>query len=157
MSFLTKTYLVCNASMMSRIKAIPGFKVNLGQSLLNRQNKYSPADIAIQTHTQFFKEIIHLNGYLGSLHVYTSLRYLNDAISIFNGQDRIDLEIDSEEDVYSAINRGLKEMGKRTGYITDTKAPEEPKIETDTEYKRPAKKLEEMTLDERIQFARNRK
>ncbi len=155
--FLTKTYLVCNNNTVLKIKKISGFKVNLGQALLTRDNKFNPPDVAIQMHTQFFNEIIHLNGYLGSLHVYTNMGYPDDSISIFNGQDRVDVEINGDR-VYDSINSGLKIMGKKTGFIVDAK-PEPTPAETvvETEYKRPQKKLEEMSIDERIQFARNRK
>jgi hypothetical protein len=54
------------------------------------------------------------------------------------------------------INSGLKEMKKKTCKDTNIQV-DEIKQEEIKEYKQPNKSISEMTLDERIAFARNKK
>ena len=156
-NFLQKTYLVCNSSLIREISKIDGFSINLGQALMNKQkNILHPTDICIQTHLLFFKEIILLYGYLGSLHVYSNNSYSINSLSVFNSQERIDMALGQSYNIFDIINKGLKEMAEKTGYNTSTEAPK--KIEVlQEEYIKPNKQFNEMTDAERIAYARNRK
>lgn len=156
-NFLQKTYLVCNSSLIREISKIDGFSMNLGQALMNKQkNILYPSDICIQTHLLFFKEIILLYGYLGSLHVYTNNSYNINSLSIFNSQERIDMNLEQGYNMFNIINKGLKLMADKTGYNTNIEAPKKVEVLQD-EYIKPNKPLNEMTDAERLAFARNRK
>lgn len=155
-NFLQKTYIVCNSSLIREISKIDGFIMNLGQALLNKQkNTLYPSDVCIQTHILFFNEIILLNGYLGSLHVYSNNSYNVNTIGLFNGQERIDLSLDSSSDIFNVINKGLKEMALKTGYTTSTDVVKPIEVIKE-EYIKPNKPFNEMTDAERIAYARNR-
>lgn len=155
-TFLTKTYIVCNNEILKHIKKINGFQINLGQALMNFRQQLSPADLVIQMHIQLYNEIILLNGYLGSLYIYCNGNYKSNTLSIFNEQERLDIEVNDYNDIYNIINSGLKEMKKKTGKDTNIQVDEIKQKEI-KEYKQPNKSISEMTLDERIAFARNKK
>jgi len=153
--FLTKTYLVCNSLVFGQIRKIEGFSLNLGRSLLNMDKKLIPSDVVIQKHIMRYDEILQLNGYLGSLHVYNNPRYPQDQFSVFNEENRVDIKMGNKT-ILEAINEGLNRMAEVCGIKVDI-APKKEEVEEKLEYIRPSKKLEEMSLDERILFARNRK
>ena len=146
--------MVCNSSVFNQIRKIEGFSLNLGRSLLNMDKKFIPSDVVIQKHIMFFDEILQLNGYLGSLHVYNNSRYSQDQFSVFNEKNRVDIRMENKT-ILEAINEGLNKMAEICGIKADI-APPPADASKEQKYVRPAKKLEEMTLDERIQFARNR-
>ena len=152
--FLTKTYLVCNSQVFTHIRKIEGFSLNLGRSLLNLDKKFIPADVVIQKHIMFFDEILQLNGYLGSLHISVNSRYQVGQFSVFNEKNRVDVKMENK-DILEALNEGLNKMADICGIKADIVPPSETKKEEI--YVRPKKKLEEMNLEERLLFARNRK
>lgn len=155
MDFLKKTYLVCNLSVLDQLKQIEGFKIHLGQQLLNQKQEFNPGDVNIQMHVAFFQDIIQMVGFLGSLQIYTSNKQNSNSISIINEKNKIDVQLNLHNSIYEAINDGLNSMALITGYKVKT---EEIKIKKEEEiYVRPDKKLEEMSISERIAFARNRK
>ncbi len=152
--FLSKTYLVCNSYLLAQLRQIEGFSINLGQSLLNQAHEYNPADINIQMHRNFFDEQIQLIGFLGSLQIYTSYRQPVSVVSVVNEKHKVDSNLEGNKTLYATINEALKSMALITGYTVKTE--NKIKIEKDEVYVRPDKKLEEMSMAERIQFARNR-
>ncbi len=153
-NFLQKTYLVCNSGLIKDISKIDGFLMNLGQALVNKnRNILHPADVCIQTHILFFKEIILLYGYLGSLHIYTNNSYPLNKLSVFNSEDRVDIDI-VDNTIMNAINKGLKEMAKLTGYNTNTTTPKNVDIVKE-EYIKPNKTMKEMDDNERKSFMQN--
>lgn len=153
--FLSKTYMICHSHLLNTLKEIDGFTINLGQSLLNQNHQFNPADINIQTHLSFFNEQIQLIGFLGSLQIYTSFKQPIDAISIINERNKVDVGLEQNKTLYVSINEALKSMALITGYHvkTEDKMNKKEKIEV---YVRPDKNLEDMSIAERIAYARNR-
>jgi hypothetical protein len=78
---------------------------------MNFRQQLSPADLVIQMHIQLYNEIILLNGYLGSLHIYCNGNYKSNTLSIFNEQERLDIEVNDYNDIYNQfrIKRNEKE------------------------------------------------
>lgn len=155
-NFLTKTYLVCNANMLSEFKKIEGFQVNLGMSLLNSSMQFNPADVNIQMHLLCHKEIIQMIGFLGSLQIYSCYKYSNDDICIVNDKNKVNVKMNSDKKLYDLINEGLNDIAKLSGYKVNINT-ENKNNEKAEEYVKPDKKFSEMTFDERIKYARNLK
>ena len=158
-NFLQKTYIVCNSIILQHIKKIKGFQLNLGQSLINKQtNMMQHNDISIQTHIMYFEEIILLCGYLGSLGIYSNGNYKTNMISFFNGKERVDLEFNDFNDMFSVINNGLNEMAIKTGYTTDIENKDVIELnKIKEEYIKPNKLLKDMNEQERLAYIRNMK
>lgn len=152
--FFNKTYMICHANLLGELKKVEGFKVNLGQSLLNQQMQFNPQDVNIQMYLAFFNGIIQLIGYLGSLPIYSSHSQSTTVISIINEKNKVDITLRQSYTLTQSINEGLNNMALITGHKVKTE--EKEIVIKEEKYVRPNKKLEEMTQAERIAFARNR-
>jgi hypothetical protein len=152
----TNTYIVCNSSLVMKLKSIPHFNMNLGQSLIDKKMNFNPADITIQKHYLFHDEIINLVGFIGSLTVYTKSDSLMDRIYLYNEKETFDYTLDANMSLYDNINLALglffDKLGIKSNVVTK---PEEPIAEP--VYVKPNKKMSEMTEAERILYARNLK
>lgn len=156
MTIKTNTYIVCNSSLVQRLKQIQYFKINLGQQLHDKQMKFNPVDLNIQKHFIFFDVIINMVGYIGSLSVYTKTQTDINIISLYNEKESFDYTIDDNMSLYDNINLALGLFFDKLGIKSNVVTKDEQQLQP-VEYVRPNKKLSEMNETERIAFARNRK
>lgn len=152
------TYLVCNSSLVPKLKNIQHFKLNLGQSLINNNNKFLPNDVKIQKHYLYFQQIINLVGYIGTLSVYTNSLCKNNTLILYNNQEQFLYELDPNLSTYDNINTAIDLFFTKIGFKQDinTEKPKEIEIKEE-EYVKPNKSLFEMSEAERIAYARNLK
>src|SRR5690348_13832715 len=101
------TYIVCNSNLINKLKNIVHFKLDLGQSLIDKQNKFLPQDLFIQKHFIFHNQIIHLCGYLGSLPIYTYNQAKINMLYMYNQSDSLDYVMDDILSIYDNINEAL--------------------------------------------------
>lgn len=159
----TNTYIVCNSSLVPKFKQIEHFKLNLGQSLIDKSNTtFSTKDITIQKHFMFHNNIIYLCGFIGSLSIYNNATCDISNISLHNEKEIFDYTLDNNMSLYDNINLALDLFFDKLGMINHvvTKKDEPMAIieqETKEEYIKPNKKLFEMTDSEKMSFLRNRK
>lgn len=152
----TNTYIVCNSSLVSKLKSIPHFEMNLGQALIDKKMNFNPTDLCIQKHYLFHEDIINLVGFIGSLAVYTKSNSNMDNIGLYNEKESLEYALDQNMSLYDNINLALglffDKLGIKSNVVTTVEEPvKEP------EYVKPDKKMSEMTEAERIQYARNLK
>ncbi len=162
-----ETYIVCNANLVHKLKKIEHFEFDLGLALMNGNNKFNPGDIRIHTHFGFFGEIINKLGNIGSLQIYSKSSY-NDfnTIIIYNQDNHLTYTLNENMSMYENINESLNlffekfdpqeedEQDENIPQITHVEKTLELKKEV---YVKPNKPFSEMTQEERILFARNRK
>lgn len=151
------TYLVCNSGHVPRLRQISHFKLNLGQSLIDKQNKFIPQDLNIQKHYIFHNTIIQLCGYIGSLPIYTNPSHDLRCLEVCNEKESLMYTIEDNMSMYDNVNSALGLFFDRVGITTPVTKVEDAEPVAVVEYVRPNKKLSEMTMDERIAFLRNRK
>jgi len=84
---ISETYIVINSLLVSKLKQIKHFELNLGTSLLNGAKQFLPSDVKIQKHYIYFNENILLVGYIGSLAFYTNNRLNTTFIELYNEKD----------------------------------------------------------------------
>ena len=153
-----ETYIVCNSSLVPKFKTITAFKLNLGQKLITDQQQFLPNDVKIQKHYIFYKKIINLIGYIGTLSIYTDNYTKTNEIVLYNDTNEFVYTLDDNMSLYDNINLALQLFFKQHGLIKDVETKvEDKKDPAPQEYVKPDKPLSEMTEYERIQFARNRK
>jgi hypothetical protein len=152
---LDKIYIVCNSSLSQKFKAIPQFKLNLGVSLIDSSTKsVNTQDVIIQKHHMYHSQIIQMIGFIGSLPIYSHPSHSSSILSICCDEKKIDYSI-GNEGIYNEINHGLNLMftllGKNKPEIVEVKEIKPEK----KEYIMPDKKLNELSMAERIAYARN--
>lgn len=152
------TYIICNSSLVQKLRAIPQFKLDLGKSLLNMENKYNPGDVKIQKHHIFHNDILVKCGNIGSLNIYNSSKYKNNEICVCSDKILDIFTIEDNMSIYTIINRILDNFFKKHNVVKDvsTKVEEEKEIKEEV-YNKPDKPLNEMTEAERISYVRNLK
>lgn len=152
------TYLVINSGIVSKLKNIKQFKLNLGQSLINNKNQFMPADVKIQKHYLYFKEIVNLVGYIGTLSIYTSNICERNTIILYNNAEFFKYILNDSLSIYDNINTAIDLFFTKIGLNKDinTEVKEEiKKEEIKKEEYIQSKSLSEMTEAERIEYARN--
>lgn len=153
-----KIYIVCNSSLSQKLKAIPQFKLNLGVSLIDSNTKsVNTQDVIIQKHHMNYTQIIQMVGYIGSLPIYSHPSHNTNILSVCSGKNRIDHEL-GHTGIYNEINLALDLMFTKLGLNKPKEVIKEVIPETVPEkkaYVLPNKKLNEMTISERIAYARN--
>lgn len=151
-----ETYIVCNSSLVPKFKTISAFKMNLGQKLITDQQQFLPNDVKIQKHFIFYRKIINLIGYIGTLSIYTDNYTNKDEIVLYNDNNELVYKLDDNMSLYDNINLGLQLFFKQHGLVKDVETKvEDKKDPAPHEYVKPDKPLSEMTEAERIQYARN--
>ena len=160
------TYLVCNSGIVSKFRSIDKFTLNLGQSLVNNQNQFMPADVKIQKHFLYFKEIVNLIGYIGTLSIYTTNNIGRDEIMLCNNNEQFRYKLDNNLSMYDNVNTSISlffdKIGLNQDVVTEFEEPEQTLEEKATntkkeEYLIPTKPMSEMSELERIEYARNLK
>jgi len=152
----TNTYIVCNSILVPKLKLIEHFKLNLGQSLIDKSMKFLPGDITVQKHYLFHNEIINLVGFIGSLAIYTRADSDMTHLYMYNEKESFDYTLDSYMSLYDNINLGLGLFFDKLGIKSNVQTNAEPEVKI-SEYIKPNKKLSEMTEAERIAYVRNLK
>lgn len=154
---ITDTYLLINYNDIHNFRKIEYFKLDLGMSLTNNENKFLPNDAIMQKHYMFFNEIITKCGNIGNLQIYSNFKVSQGTIQIYNEKESLIYDIDTNKPLYDNINDGLDSFFTEHNLNSQIKPETEiEEIEEESTYVKPDKKLEEMTIEERIAFARNR-
>lgn len=152
----TETYLVINPTNIYNLKTIKHFKLNLGTSLTT-ENKFLPNDPIMQKHYMFFDEIINKCGNIGGLNIYSTFKNDINTISVYNEKEKYIYNINHKISYYENINEALNQFFIKHNLVQELKPEiEEIKETKKNVYVKPDKNLSEMTLEERILFARNR-
>lgn len=152
----TNTYIVCNSSLVQKLKTVEHFKINLGMQLHDKLMKFNPEDINIQKHFLFFDDIINMVGYIGSLAIYTKTQSNVNHICLYNEKESFDYTLDDNMSLYDNINLSLGLFFDKLGIKSNVVTKNEEHL-VEQEYVRPNKKLSEMNHAERIQYVRNNK
>jgi len=155
---ITDTYLVINKIDINNFRKIKQFKLDLGASLTNNENKFIPNDPIMQKHYMFFDQIITKTGSIGNLQIYSNFKTKQGYINIYNEKDMLEYKIDSNISLYDNINNCLDTFFTEHN-LNDQIKPEtkkEEKEEKEESYIKPDKELKDMTMEERIEYARNR-
>jgi len=145
-------YIVCNSTLCHKLKSIEGFKMDLGTSLTDSNNRINPQDTTVQYHHLHHNEIIFRLGWIGSLAIYSYPSCPLNAIYSCYQEHRHLHTIDPNKSLYTNLNAAIEPMIKLSG-IAITK--EEPIKKTTKEVVK--KPLKEMTEAERLAWARNLK
>lgn len=151
---ISETYIVINSLLVSKLKQIKHFELNLGTSLLNGAKQFLPSDVKIQKHYIYFNENILLVGYIGSLAFYTNNRLNTTFIELYNEKDVLIYAL-TGIDLYSDINLALDQFIKKYETVKPNIVPEIKEEVKQEEYIKPNKKLSELSLEERIAYVRN--
>lgn len=153
MSLKQNTYIICNGSLIQKLKKIQHFKLNLGKSLTDTSFKFNPNDINIQKHYLFFNKLINMIGYIGALPIYSYSGILIDDIYLYNDKEEFIYHLDDKLSLYDNINLSLDLFFTKIGLTNDIKTTidELPEIK----YIKPDKSISELSLQERILYLRN--
>lgn len=154
---IINTYIVVNLSQVNALKSIQYFKMNLGLALTDNNNRFNPGDINITKHYQFHNKIINLIGYIGTLPIYTDRSINHTDIEICNETITKLYRLNENQSMYDNINTHLKQFFIDTGLKTNVETKTKDTVEITEEYIQPSKPLKDMSIEERILFARNRK
>jgi hypothetical protein len=149
----TNTYITCSSNLVNKLRQIPNFELNLGQSL-KTFDRFAPQDVNIQKHYIFFNQIIQMCGYIGSLAVYNTNNIGMDELGVYNENESLMYKLDGNLGIYDNINTALGIFFEKIGIAAPVIS--EPEKVEELVYIRPDKKLSEMTKEERILFSRNR-
>lgn len=151
---IKSTYIVVHSSLVSRLKQITHFKMDLGTSIVNAQNMFQPNDVFIQKHYMFHGEIIHCLGHIGSLPVYSQLKTPLNSICFCNEMEIFDYKLNDLLSVYDNINTGLDLFFTKLGFKNNLSTVKETDSKTAT-YIQPNKPLSEYSESERIALLRS--
>jgi hypothetical protein len=155
---LQETYIVCNPQNISLFRKIPLFKLDLGKQLIDSSGKdkiFQPGDVRVQTHLIFYNELIMKCGTIGILNIYNNNTVDRNTIMICNGQIRISYTIDNNMSMYDNMNLMLDLFMKANGMIPK-ETPKEEVVVEEIKHVLPTKPLSEMSMEERIAYARSR-
>jgi hypothetical protein len=149
------TYLVINKQLTPKLKNIKQFKLNLGTKLIGNNDRFMPNDVNIQKHYMFFQNVILLIGTIGTLKVYTKYELKFNEIQICNEDKSFNYTLDENLSVYDNINESLDIFFNK--YNLEKNITTTVEKETLKQYTAPDKPFKEMTVQERILYARNNK
>lgn len=152
---IADTYIVVNSMLLSKLRHIEHFTLDLGSALTTTQ-KFNPKDVNIQKHYMMHHDIINMCGSIGTLFIYTKPTMDINKLYLYNEEESFDYTINDNLSLYDNINLALSLFFEKLGIESNvnTKKQEEIKI---PEYVKPDKPLNQMTMEERIAFLRNRK
>ncbi len=155
---LRDTYIVCNSSIITLFKSIKHFKLDLGRALINNAQQFNPSDVIVQKHYMLHSEIINMAGHIGSLTIYTNRTCKNNEFIVYNMSNKLEYIMNENTDLYENINNSIDLFFDKFEIKKDINTDAEivAEISEIPEYVKPEKKLGEMTMEERIAFARNR-
>jgi hypothetical protein len=149
------TYMICNSALITKLKTVKGFSLNLGQALINN-SKFMPKDVKIQKHYLYYNEIINLIGYIGTLSIYTQTQCKHNTLILYNEKEVFQYTLDNYLSVYDNINTSIDLFFTKIGLKKDISTIVEEEIQiVKPEYVKPDKLMSEMNEEERIMFARN--
>jgi hypothetical protein len=156
----TDTYLICNSTLVQKLKTIKQFNLDLGQALSTQSQSggknFIPYDINIQKYFQFFDKIIQKCGQIGTFKIYNLNEVDMNTIIICNEQIKTIYNIDENLSLYDNINISLKDFFIKNG-LMNTENLNIVKPKEKEEYIATDKKLSELSIEERILYARNMK
>lgn len=156
---LQETYIVCSPQNINLFKKIPHFKMDLGRQLLDgggKEKVFQPGDVRVQTHLIFYNELIMKCGSIGILNIYNNSTVDRNTIMICNGQVRTAYTIDEHMSMYDNMNLMLDLFMKANGMMPKETPKAEEEIKEEVKQVVPDKPLSEMTMEERIAYARSR-
>src|SRR5690606_23661617 len=139
------------------LRKIKHFNMDLGYKLLNENKATQPDDLIVHKHILFHNELIESLGNIGKLHIYSKLNIDFNNIKLYNEKKYYEHKIDKNISFYDNINKGLDLFFEQNG-IKEENKPKIKEEQTETkekEYLKPNKPLKEMSMDERIAYARN--
>lgn len=153
------TYLVCNSSLIQKLKNIKHFQLDLGSKLLTDNQQFLPNDVNVQKHVIFFDDVIYKLGNIGSLKIYSCNNISQNEFNLYNIKESFNYKLDDSLSIYDNINTSLKLFFNKLGFTDVNTSPKEEETVNNKipEYIKPNKPFTEMTLEERILFARNKK
>lgn len=131
---INNTYIVSNTRLIDKLKTIPEFELDLGQSLTssehirkskNNEHLFLPSDVNIQTHYTYRNEIINKIAHLGNLIIYTKNDLQFNEVLICNLEKAKSFFINPTLNIYDELNRCFNEFLIHFEFITeDTDEPE---------------------------------
>ena len=153
MNLKQNTYIICHGNLISKLKQISHFKLNLGKALVDSSLKFNPSDVNIQKHYLFFNKIINMCGYIGSLPIYNYSAININNIHLYNDKEEFIYELDNNLSLYDNINLSLDLFFNKLGLKNNIQTTNEelPEIK----YIKPNKPMSELSLEERIMMLRN--
>lgn len=151
---IKSTYIVTHSSLMNRLKQINHFKMDLGTSIVNKNNMFQPSDMFIQKHYTFYGDIIHCLGFIGSLPVYSQNKLQLNTILFCNELESFNYKLNDMLSLYDNINTGLDLFFQKIGLKSDVSTVKEAESKP-APYVAPNKPLSEYSEDERIALIRS--
>jgi len=151
---IKSTYIVTHSSLVQRLKQITHFKMDLGTSIVNKNNMFQPSDMFIQKHYTFYGDIIHSLGHIGSLPVYSQNQLPMNCILFCNELENFQYKMNDLLSVYDNINIGLNLFFEKIGLKNTISTVKETESKT-SEYIAPNKPLKEYSEAERIALIRS--
>ncbi len=151
---IKSTYIVTHSSLMNRLKQINHFKMDLGSSIVNKNNMFQPSDMFIQKHYTFYGDIIHCLGFIGSLPVYSQNKLQLNTILFCNELESFNYKLNDMLSLYDNINTGLDLFFQKIGLKSDVSTVKEAESKP-APYVAPNKPLAQYTEDERIALIRS--
>jgi len=139
---------------MNRLKQITHFRMDLGTSIVNKENMFQPSDMFISKHYTFYGDIIHSLGFIGSLPVYSLNSLPMNTIMFCNETKSFKYKLNDMLSVYDNINTGLDlfftkfELKNKISTVKETESKPEP-------YVAPNKPFNEYSEAERIAYIRS--
>lgn len=150
---IKSTYMVTHSSLMTRLKNINHFRMDLG-SIVNKQNMFQPSDMFIQKHYTFYGTIIHSLGFIGSLPVYSLNSLSMNTIMFCNETESFMYKCNDNLSVYDNINTGLDLFFTKLGIKNKISTVKEETTDSKIPYVIPNKPMNEFTEAERIAYIR---
>lgn len=148
------TYLVINKQLTPKFKNIKQFKLNLGTKLIGNNDKFMPNDVNIQKHYMFFQHVILLIGNIGTLKVYTKFDLKFNEIQVCNEDKSFIYTLDDNLSIYDNVNTVLDIFFEK--YNLENNISTEINQTKEKQYEIPDKDFKDMTIQERILYARNK-
>lgn len=151
---IKSTYIVTHSSLVNRLKQISHFKMDLGTSIVNKNNLFQPSDMFIQKHYTFYGDIIHCLGFIGSLPVYSQNKLQMDRILFCNEMESFNYKLNEMLSLYDNINTGLDLFFQKLGFKNNVSTVKEAESKP-APYIAPDKPLAQYSEDERIALIRS--
>lgn len=94
--------IVTNTNILQKIKTIPYFKTDLGQSFRRKQKRGGPTSVAFETPfvEKYYKthgRLLLKSGKIGSINVYTDYGINSNSIHIYNNGDLFDFDFNNND------------------------------------------------------------
>lgn len=145
-------YIVCNSQLALQLKKIEGFRLDLGTSLTDSNNRVNPQDLTIQYHHMHHQEIVQRLGWLGSLAIYSLPSCKIDTVYACFDMHKIEYKLDSTLSLYQNLNNAIDPVIKLSGIGVKTEVEN-----SKPEQKTITKSLNKMSEAERLAWARGLK